>query len=235
MPERMPGTGDERFRQLDRRWKETGDINDGAAYLRERIKRGDVKDSDAKMAALLGDPSALVIYRDVLPEIVDLRDWVEQIAEIGGLPIRMREARVIVNTIIENEGALGNVEQDTRQFVATMARLDQYLENPSKESVQAFIDSADSILGDIPRDTLGPLPTTGGVHAYMLLLRDLATFEVDVDAVSIVEMNPQEIIRSLVDLATNEDFGEGLSDDQIRQAIQQDLIPYLLGTSESNE
>jgi len=229
MSERIPRVGDERSRQLERRWRETGDVNDGAAYLSERIRRGEVKDSDARVAAFLGDPVALALTGEVPPQVEDLNDWVEQIAEIGGILIRIREARVIVNTIIENEGAVGDVEQDTRQFVATMARLDQYLENPSKESAQAFIDSADSILGDIPRDTIGQHPTTGGVSAYMLLLRDLATSEVDVDAVSVSVMNPQEIIRSLVDLATDEDFGEGLSDDLIRQAIQQDLIPYLLG------
>lgn len=227
MPEKISETGDERLRQLERRWRESGVVGDEAEYLKERIRRGEVKDGDAMLAAFLGDPAALALTDEVPPQVEDLNDWVEQIAQRGGLPVRIREARVIVNTIIETEGAIGDAEEDSQEFTATMEILDQYLENPSKESAQAFIDSADSILGEIPRDTIGQHPTTGSVSAYMLLLRDLAVSEVE-EEVSIPQMNPERIIEQLVRLATNEEFGAGLSEDQIRQAIQADLIPYLL-------
>ena len=50
---------DERLRQLERRWKESGSVFDEAAYLKERVRVGDLKQEGLSLAAYVGHPAAL--------------------------------------------------------------------------------------------------------------------------------------------------------------------------------
>ena len=49
---------DERLRQLDRRWRETGAIEDEAALLQERVRVGNLRRERLELAALLGSQGA---------------------------------------------------------------------------------------------------------------------------------------------------------------------------------
>jgi hypothetical protein len=51
---------DERLRELERRWRESGAIDDEAAYLRQRVKVGELSPESVELAAFLGHPGALV-------------------------------------------------------------------------------------------------------------------------------------------------------------------------------
>ena len=53
---------DERLRELERRWQETGAVEDKAAYLRARLRADDLERKRLELAAYLGDAAA----RDVL-------------------------------------------------------------------------------------------------------------------------------------------------------------------------
>jgi hypothetical protein len=51
---------DERLRDLERRWKETGAVDDEAAWLKERVRVGDLSQVGLVVAAHLGHSGALV-------------------------------------------------------------------------------------------------------------------------------------------------------------------------------
>lgn len=50
---------DERLRELERRWKETGSVEDEAAWLVERVRAGDLTQERLGLAAHCGHPAAL--------------------------------------------------------------------------------------------------------------------------------------------------------------------------------
>jgi hypothetical protein len=49
---------DERLRALERRWRETGTVQDEAAYLLERVRVGDLRESRLELAAHVGHQAA---------------------------------------------------------------------------------------------------------------------------------------------------------------------------------
>ncbi len=49
---------DEKLRELERRWKESGSVEDESAWLRERVRVGDLAPSKLQLVAELGDPAA---------------------------------------------------------------------------------------------------------------------------------------------------------------------------------
>lgn len=48
---------DQKLRALERRWKETGSVEDEAAHLLERVRHGTLSPRDLIAGALLGDPA----------------------------------------------------------------------------------------------------------------------------------------------------------------------------------
>lgn len=57
---------DERLRQLERRWKETGSVEDEAAFLLGRVRAGDLTDERLELAAFCGHAGA----RRACPQVV---------------------------------------------------------------------------------------------------------------------------------------------------------------------
>ena len=49
---------DQKLRELERRWRETGSVEDEAAYLRERVRVGDLTQERLELAAYLGHAAA---------------------------------------------------------------------------------------------------------------------------------------------------------------------------------
>ncbi len=45
---------DSKLRELERRWRETGSVEDEAAYLRERVRVGDLTEERLEVAAYWG-------------------------------------------------------------------------------------------------------------------------------------------------------------------------------------
>jgi hypothetical protein len=65
---------DERLRELERRWKETGAVEDGAAWLRERVRVGDLTQERLELAAHCGHQAATTLTRGN-PEALSLQEW----------------------------------------------------------------------------------------------------------------------------------------------------------------
>jgi hypothetical protein len=63
---------DERLRMLERRWKETGAVEDEAAYLQERLRTGDLARDKLELAAYLGYPGARAALGGEAPPADDL-------------------------------------------------------------------------------------------------------------------------------------------------------------------
>lgn len=60
---------DERARELERRWRESGLVEDRAAWLRERMRSGELPPEKLQLAAALGDAAACTVLG--WPERVD--------------------------------------------------------------------------------------------------------------------------------------------------------------------
>lgn len=72
---------DERLRQLERRWTETGDPADEAAYVLERVRVASLPRSRVRLAAYLGGRGARLALGDDAPaEVPSLREWVKGLA-----------------------------------------------------------------------------------------------------------------------------------------------------------
>lgn len=68
---------DDRLRELERRWKETGSVEDEAAWLSERVRAGYVTHDQVLVAAYLGLPPARLALGADAPTIPSAnRDWV---------------------------------------------------------------------------------------------------------------------------------------------------------------
>lgn len=53
---------DARLRELKRRWQQSGAVDDEAAFLRERVRVGDLTALRLRIAAYAGVPGAILAY-----------------------------------------------------------------------------------------------------------------------------------------------------------------------------
>lgn len=56
---------DEQLRELERRWKKTETVEDEAAYLRERLRVGELTETQLRLALYLGHPAAQMALNSV--------------------------------------------------------------------------------------------------------------------------------------------------------------------------
>ena len=70
---------DTKLRELERRWKETGAVEDEAAYLLERVRVGDLTQERLELAAYCGHEGArnCITLRSARREPIDHRAWVD--------------------------------------------------------------------------------------------------------------------------------------------------------------
>ena len=68
---------DQKLRELERRWRETGSVEDEAAYLRERVRVGDLTQERLELAAYCGNQGASVALDVPQAECsrTDLASW----------------------------------------------------------------------------------------------------------------------------------------------------------------
>lgn len=80
---------DDRLRELERRWRETGALGDRAAYLQERARCGDLEPERLRLAAFLGaevggaEPEPPPVAEDL-----DLAAWIGALAAYGVVTLR---------------------------------------------------------------------------------------------------------------------------------------------------
>lgn len=74
----MDEVTDQKLRRLERRWRSTGNVEDEAAYLRERVRQGDLSERHLRIAAYLGVPGAtLALDEDERPCMSDMKEMRE--------------------------------------------------------------------------------------------------------------------------------------------------------------
>lgn len=65
----MCAMSDERLRELERSWKESGAVEDEAAFLSERVRVGDLSSEQLQLAAYLNHPAAVSGLDELAPEV----------------------------------------------------------------------------------------------------------------------------------------------------------------------
>lgn len=67
---------DSHHRELERRWRETGAVADGAAFLRQQVRTGALSEERLRLAAYADHPAARAVLGPAAPEIPDdAADW----------------------------------------------------------------------------------------------------------------------------------------------------------------
>lgn len=151
---------DSKLRELERRWKETGSIEDEAAYLLERVRVGDVGEEKLELAAYCGHEGARAAL-GVAPwaPITSIDEW---LAWVRGLSkwghrtcIRAFAAAYgsVSLPLMLSESAL--TDSPTMSWgIETLAGLEQWLRNGSDHALEAFV------AGDVRRRRIADDPVT---------------------------------------------------------------------------
>ena len=160
---------DERLRELERNWKESGQTEAEVPYLQERLRAGDLGEEQLELAAWVGYPPARLLRPQ--PEL-ELESWVAGIVERGGPDVvdRVAFAAVWAKTpkqlISDEPGNLRQVLDACAAYLldpspAARARLQSYVpESPYGQPaeiglVQLLLDTSQDLLRIL--DQPGPL------------------------------------------------------------------------------
>jgi hypothetical protein len=111
---------DDRLRKLERRWKETGAPDDGAAYLRERMRAGELSQDRVRWAAACGHEPALRAVDGPAPSA----DLAALQAELTGAHVQARFWVAVVRagwTELGDDRVLAYVWNWERQLVGLRA------------------------------------------------------------------------------------------------------------------
>jgi hypothetical protein len=95
---------DQRLRDLERRWRETGTVEDEAAYLLERVRAGDLSRERLEIAAYLGHEGAAMALAPTRIELL----WDGQRANLNTLfgrdpTLPLRVGHALVETVCGSE------------------------------------------------------------------------------------------------------------------------------------
>jgi len=146
---------DAKLRELERRWKETGAVEDQAAYLLERVRVGDLEREKLELAAYCGHgPAQLALGPG--PEIpaYGCRGWVE----ITELPDRVGLARVVSAfsaTALQALNALPEGDLPVSERIADVGALRRAWDTRGEGGIQPGLLRPGVALGDLATDTWG--------------------------------------------------------------------------------
>jgi hypothetical protein len=145
---------DNAIRVKERRFRETGEVADEVAWLRERLRAGEVSRKRVELARHCGhEASALLLGRGCDTDAMCLKCWQEpaaldRLVRLGGHEARCRAAIVAANLILERHRA----EEDL--FAAALATA---FVNPDwpDQMHEAIAAAERKVLGDpLPREQL---------------------------------------------------------------------------------
>lgn len=130
---------DERLRELERRWRECGSVEDEAAYLRERVRVGELTKERLELAAYCGEPGAQLAADLRLDVPLDWRSWALGLERWGawvGLHAYLAAYRNVTLPIYLSDQSLASSSYPAwaTQFIA---RIQAYLGNPTPKELEA--------------------------------------------------------------------------------------------------
>lgn len=171
---------DARLRELERRWRETGAVEDEATLLRERVRAGNLVPDRLKLAAHCGHAaSALALGEVGTSADPDLLAWVRGLHAWGlepGVRVALLAARVVLRVCRSRSGESPSELEPETVFSAVEA----WIACPCEEHSHAAILAGASGL----RDSMdGPLEDAGWACA---------------DAASAMRASPELILRALL-------------------------------------
>lgn len=112
---------DERLRELERRWTESGSVNDEAAYLKQRVRAGDLSQERLDLAAYCGREAALVALGANSTVEWDSKAWAEGLGRWGPSIVLRAQcllAEVLLPVWNENVPGDGRPEAALRAAIA---------------------------------------------------------------------------------------------------------------------
>jgi hypothetical protein len=136
---------DERLRQLECRWRETGSVEDEAGYLLERVRVGDLERGKLELAADLGHPAAHVaLSRPQAPRMVDT-ETLYGVAERHGDEATLRLGIACGAAALHVNGSEEGLNE-RGQFIETAQRTaEEWLVTGSQEQLALVLQFADRI------------------------------------------------------------------------------------------
>jgi hypothetical protein len=122
---------DERGRELERRWSETGAVEDGAACLAERARRGDLSFERLEIAASCGCQPAIAVLGRECP-LESVRAWATRIVDGCGREGAVRALLSVARLVAARLPAFDSAELELFRTgsVATLHSVDQWLATP---------------------------------------------------------------------------------------------------------
>lgn len=221
---------DRHRRQLERAAAESGANHDKSLLFAENIRSGRVSHENTVMAAIAGSEEAKAIIDEDLPSFENVHDWALFFADNEDSSLRLREAYGVLSKIRASEKRrMNDDEDDINLFDQTMRLAREVMQDPNQERVQAFLEFTAERIPTVSQDTLSGNPTTGSLPAILILFRSMIRYEYDNNS---EEIEPNAILINIIDLAMNENFGAGLSEKEVKHAIRDELVSYLLRPKE---
>lgn len=168
-----------RLRELERRWRETGSVEDEAAYLRERVRVGNLTEEKLELAAYCGHEGAMHATgacRRVAPIKTDAewQAWVKELDERWGASVSLQAyavgfAQVVLPRLAQNDEIRSSSYPSWAQGL--IARLEAWVRDPSDQNLAAIrnYDLRCYGLVDNPGISLRTLPAPGRELARAVL------------------------------------------------------------------
>lgn len=191
---------DERLRDLERRWKETGDPQHGAALLRERVRVGDLDEGRLRLAARLGDPPALAVSGTELAGPPKIHAVVDDLLtmDFGLVP---RVGHALITAVLLAEG----ISPLTRAVAAIVPKaIRAQLRNPSLEVDWAAIQAWE--------------PSGGGTRTGLNIICLVASALGD----------PPNLERSKLELVVGSAYTNVAGEQVVCAQLAAELVPVLL-------
>jgi hypothetical protein len=117
---------DQKLRDLERRFKETGSPDDEAAWLLERVRVGDLTRERLELAAYCGHEGARrAVGIDTVPHPENLKDWHEGLRR-WGVEIQVRGGSIAARRAM----SLWEAESGDRRPWAALAAVEEWLACP---------------------------------------------------------------------------------------------------------
>lgn len=133
---------DERLRELQRRWQETGAVEDGAALLRARLRAGTLTPERLALLAHLGEPAASLALGDDAPEpIASASAWLSGLDRFG----REAHLRAAVAVAARLRPLFERANPRDRRYQAALEAIWDWLRAPEPATRRAAVQAADAL------------------------------------------------------------------------------------------
>jgi hypothetical protein len=128
---------DSRLRELDRKWRTSGEVSDETALLLERLHQGQFSQKMLRLAAYCGhEASSAIIEKDGATPPQDLEDWVRGLAVFG-------KKIVVLSAVVSATSQLHfyeNIFSDMHARVAILESICWLLESKESKKFASYVD-----------------------------------------------------------------------------------------------